>query len=68
MEECLHGMEDPAWCSICKHGPEKAQPEKIDYAFDARYDGECPECDLPITIGQHCVRTTQGRTLHRRCA
>jgi hypothetical protein len=19
--ECIHGLGDPAWCSVCKHGP-----------------------------------------------
>jgi hypothetical protein len=66
MSECIHGLDDE-WCATCKHGPEREEPERIRYAFDAQYDGHCPECNLPISVGQFCVKTSRDRTLHRKC-
>lgn len=64
--ECIHGLE-PDWCATCKRGPERVEPERIWSSFDARYDGQCPECNLPISVGQFCVKTTRERVLHRSC-
>ena len=60
----IRGME--YGCSICSgKDVQRPQPEGIQYPFGAKFDGK-PECDLPITVGQHCVKTTRGRTLHSR--
>jgi hypothetical protein len=66
MSECIHGLDDD-WCAICKHGPDRPAPEIVEYKFKARYDGQCPACNLPIMVGQSCARTTRGRTVHDRC-
>jgi hypothetical protein len=66
MAECIHGLE-AEWCATCKHGPERQEPERIDFVFDAKFEGQCPECDLPISIGQFCAKTTRSRTVHRKC-
>lgn len=68
IDECPHGMEDPSWCSTCKHGPERNEPDKIDYAFTAKYEGHCTSCDLPIYIGQRAAKMTKGRVIHEDCA
>lgn len=50
--ECPHGMDDPAWCSVCKHGPTK--PSAVEYAplaWPARYEGRCARCDSHIYVG-----------------
>ena len=65
-EECIHELT-PESCSICKHGIETNKPEKVHYAFHAKYEGECPECVHPINIGDVCFRTTKDRTLHQDC-
>ncbi len=66
-DECKHGL-DPAWCAACKEGPKRNEPERVDYTFRAKYEGQCPECDLPITLGQAVAKTTRGRVLHGWCA
>lgn len=47
-DECPHGMGDPAWCSVCKHGPTRLEVQPYGYPFPSRYDGHCAECHLPI--------------------
>lgn len=69
-EECPHGMPDPAWCSTCKHGvgprPRVTVVERP--RFRARYDGQCPDCDLPIGVGQWIVQLSTGAFVHEGCA
>ena len=61
--ECIHGME--FGCSICSGKDSKRlEPEEIDFSYRAKYDGQCPGCNLPIAPGQQCVKTTKGRNLH----
>jgi len=68
-EECPHGMGDPDWCSICKHGPTKPEPLMTRFQFIARYEGtQCPECDLPIAVGQLAAKLSDNRTVHNGCA
>ena len=63
-EECKHGME--FGCTICS-GKDKPEPEKAQYGYWAKYDGQCPGCNLPIAKGQRCVKTTRDRNLHEGC-
>lgn len=45
--ECPHGMDDPSWCSVCKHGvsrPTKRERRSTQPPFKAKFDGVCPEC------------------------
>jgi histone acetyltransferase (RNA polymerase elongator complex component) len=65
-EECKHGLM-PNTCASCKHGPEINEPERIDFSFNAKFDSQCPECDLPITEGQRISKTTKDRYLHTGC-
>ena len=62
--EWVHGME--YGCSI-RSGKDVKRPEAegIEYGYRAKYEGQCPECNLPIVMGQQCVKTTRGRNLHR---
>jgi hypothetical protein len=49
--ECPHGSV-PASCPPCRRD---AQPEPtviVTRRFTARFDGTCPGCDLPISVGQ----------------
>lgn len=44
--ECPHGLDDPAWCSICKNGP--SEPDEVialGQPFAAKFGGDCPACD-----------------------
>ncbi len=65
-DECKHGLE-VAWCAACKEGLKRNPPDTADWRFVARYDGHCPECDLPIHVGQRAAKTTKDRTLHESC-
>lgn len=65
-EECPHGMEDPAWCTLCTGkgrlgGPE---PLEVEVTFAARFGGDCPGCDLPIYPGQVIGRMSDGSYRH----
>ena len=42
-------------------------PEGVKFSYSAKYEGQCPECDLPIAIGQQCVKTTEDWNLHADC-
>ena len=67
--ECIHGM-DPAWCSLCKApivGESKADILIDNGPYQARYDGQCPSCDLPIHEGQLIYRWTDERYRHEGC-
>lgn len=64
--ECIHEL-DTRWCAACKEGPKKLESERRDYIFNARYEGQCPECDLPITVGQRLMMTTRHRVIHSQC-
>ena len=67
--ECPHGLGDPAWCSVCKHGPTKPEPvEVVSDPLRAKYAGNCPECDLPIFVGTWIVKLSNERYIHERCA
>jgi hypothetical protein len=65
--ECVHGME--YGCSICS-GKDVRRPtvEEVRFSYRAKYHGHCAECDLPIAIGQQCVKTTKERNLHEDCS
>ena len=39
----------------------------VERSFVARFTGDCPGCNLPITVGQFCDRWTDGRTRHLGC-
>src|SRR4051794_23696227 len=39
----------------------EAEPKGPEFTNRAKYDGQCPECDLPIAVGQECVKTTRER-------
>lgn len=67
-DECPHGMEDPAWCSLCKRGPTKPEPVTVVARFPARYDGQCPGCDLPIKVGQLVAKLSNDTYVHEGCA
>lgn len=65
-DECPHGMEDPSWCSICKHKGDIIV-EIVEYSFDAKYEGFCEGCKELIEIGQPCVHLSTGKNVHREC-
>lgn len=69
---CPHGEPHPSACPECVDTtPVPApveEPERASgYAFEARWPGQCPGCDLPISPGQSVKRTSRRRYFHERC-
>jgi hypothetical protein len=67
--ECIH-LLDAATCSICngRDAREKADAiPKVEATFQARFAGECPECEFPIHEGQVVHRLSTGRYVHQGC-
>jgi hypothetical protein len=55
-------------CSICNgKDVRRPEPEAVAFSYRAKYDDQCPECDLPIVVGQQSVKTTKGRNIHAEC-
>ncbi|MGH9088023.1 MAG: hypothetical protein ACRDYZ_07910 [Acidimicrobiales bacterium] len=64
MAECPHGLDD-RWCATCLHGPERRpEPAHVVARFPARYDGQCPVCDLPIGFGEPIAKMSDERYVH----
>ena len=67
-EECeLHETIGCSWCN-----PRPASPAEPDSRpFVARYDGQCPECNLPIVAGEQRIvlRDVGSHTvaIHQHC-
>lgn len=68
MSECPHGL-DQRWCSVCLRGP-KPRPVAVtvEATFEARYAGQCPACNLPITVGQTICRLSDESYVHQDCS
>lgn len=69
---CPHGMPTPASCLDCMEEgnlPPPPRPErpKVLHTFAARYDGDCPECHLPIRVGQMVSALSSGAYVHESC-
>ena len=67
-EGCPHGLGDPAWCSVCKHGPSKPEPVTVEALFCARYGGYCSDCGQPLTVGERIAKLSNGSYVHEECA
>lgn len=65
MDDCPHGS-DPLTCRVCRPAPPTA-PVTLEYEFKAKFDGQCPGCNLPIVTGQGVGKWSDGRTRHAMC-
>lgn len=67
-EECIHLM-DPASCTLCngRAAKERKEAEQAPRTFPAKYEGQCPACDLPIYVGQMVAWREGRRAVHERC-
>lgn len=73
LEECPHGLGDPAWCSTCKHGPTRPAVVTHGAPFVSRYAGSvCRECRAIIDAGERiAARLVDGNPVgyvHEECA
>ena len=70
---CAHGMPSPASCIVCMDegniapGWEGPGPEAMGRPFPAKFDGDCPGCDLTIHEGQSIRRWSDARYRHEWC-
>lgn len=69
---CPHGMPTPGSCVECMADGNLTPPQPKAVIpdgdpFTARFGGECPDCNLPITAGQMIIRWSDGRYRHTRC-
>ena len=63
--KCIHGMEDG--CSICRGRDVcRSEPEGVAYYYPAKYEGQCPECNLDRR-GPAVRQDDEGRNLHNDC-
>lgn len=67
MAECPHGL-DEAWCSSCKHPYRPPEPLTVQFTFNARYDGHCAVCNLPIVYNERICRMSDDTFQHAACA
>lgn len=72
MADCEHGMPKPSTCIQCMNddglGAEPPAPVAVEYVFEAKWSGQCPECNLPTVPGQRLAAMTNGRYVHEACA
>ena len=58
-------------CTVCSPRP-KPEPAEDSHPFLARYDGQCPSCDLPIRAGADRIVMRDGGhgsyAIHEDCA
>lgn len=66
--DCIHGLLKTT-CAICKRGPRKpSMTVAIMATFTARYDGQCPGCNLPIHSGIDVIHKLSNETyVHDGC-
>jgi hypothetical protein len=68
---CAHGMPTPASCVECMEdgglGAPARAPLTVEATFKARYDGQCPGCNLPIVVGQVVHRLSNDSYVHQGC-
>ena len=64
----IHGL-DPDWCAICKTPAAQTNPETdiIAGPIEARHDGTCDGCNLPVHAGQRICAWTDGLWRHEGC-
>jgi len=70
MTACTHGFLKPEQCVDCMYEGNvppapKAERESIAATFEAKFEGQCGGCNLPIYPGQHVHRLEPtGRYVH----
>ena len=66
-QECKHGLV-LEWCASCKTGPAVVVDRPVvEATFHAMFEGDCPGCRLPISVGQTIHRLSSGRYVHEGC-
>ncbi len=66
-DDCIHGLP-PQSCTICLHPYRGPEPVTVEHIFPAGFDGHCPGCNLPISVGQMLCKLSTGFYVHQWCA
>ena len=66
MADCIHGL-DTGWCSLCLHTAGPIEVVTVEATFPAKFDGDCPACNLPIMVGQTIHKLSNDRYIHKGC-
>jgi len=68
--ECVHGMGDPAWCTICngRESRERAELARAVHSISARRYGHCQKCHDEIEVGDTITLLGDGRWVCEGCA
>lgn len=67
-EECIHLIFPASACTICHPREVPTLPESYEGTMIAKFDGQCPDCNLPIYAEHSVIRKRRGKWLHKRCA
>lgn len=68
-EECIHGLGPVEACVICNGRAKREAAERAEQprTFPAKFESQCPECDLPIYVGQMVAWLPERRATHAEC-
>lgn len=68
-DECIHGLGPIAACVVCNGRAlsEAAERAGQPHTFPAKFEGQCPECNLPIAIGQIVAWLPDHKATHDHC-
>jgi hypothetical protein len=69
LEECIHGLGPVSACTVCNGRQEREAKEhaEIPCNFPAKYESQCPACNLPIVVGQIVAWLPERRATHEGC-
>ncbi len=69
VDECIHGLGSVAACTICngRDDREAAEQAARPRTFPAKFDSQCAECNLPITVGQLVAWLPDRPATHADC-
>lgn len=69
-DECIHGLGLASACTICNGRDRKREIEDHNddwREFHAKYEGQCPGCNLPIQVGELVAWKADRPAIHARC-
>ena len=68
LTECMHGIYPSTSCTYCYPKAKGTTSRTNTRVICARYDGQCPACNLPITADQSYITQDEtGRWVHEHC-
>jgi len=67
--ECIHGLGPVEACVECNGRAARERADQADAwrTFPARYESQCPACDLPIGVGDLIAWKPDAKPIHEGC-